>query len=569
MSTSLEQLTELLDLREDERLEFKEAKTHFDFEKLVKYCAALANEGGGRVVLGVSDRRPRSVVGTQAFDELERTKAGLIERLRLRIDVDELTHPQGRVLVFDVPPRPLGFPIQYNGAYWMRGGEDLVPMTQDLLQRIFAETQPDFSAELCRGATLSDLDPIAVDKFRARWAQRSKRSDLLSLSADRLLEDAELTRDGALTYAALILLGSQRALGRYLAQAELVFEYRSDDASISYQQRLEFRQGFLLFEEDLWHTINLRNDLHTLHDGLFRREIPTLNETAVREAILNAVSHRDYRLAGSVFVRQFPRWIQVESPGGFPVGVTAANILERQSPRNRRLADALARCGLVERSGQGADRMFAAAVSEGKLPPDFSKSDDFLVSVTLHGQVQDEAFLRFLERLSKETHRTLSLDDLLVLDAVHRDVPIPARAKPRVASLIEAGALERPSAKRLTLSRRYYAFVGKRGEYTRRRGLDRDTNKALLRKHIDRNGGEGSPLSELNQVLPGLTPSHIQNLLRELKQEGLVHPRGRTKAARWYPGLGPTEGGPDEIHVDAIPTQSLRNPAPATIKKSK
>src|SRR5690606_29716803 len=182
------------------------------------------------------------------------------------------------------------------------------------------------------------------------------------------------------------------------------------------------------------------------------------------------------------------------------------NILERQSPRNRRLADALARCGFVERSGQGADRMFSAAVSEGKLPPDFSRSDDYLVSVILHGQVQDEGFLRFLERLGAETQRTLSIDDLIVLDAVHRDVPMPERAKQRVPFLIDIGALERPSPKRLTLSRRFYAFVGKRGEYTRRRGLDRETNKALLRQHIEQNAKEGSPLGELNQVLPGMKP---------------------------------------------------------------
>lgn len=541
MTTTLEQLMELLADKEDEHLEFKEAKERFDFEELVKYCAALANEGGGRMILGVTDKRPRRVVGSAAFKPLERTKVGLVDRLRLRIEVNDLQHPGGRVVVFDVPPRPIGFPIQYKGAYWMRGGESLVPMTQDMLQRVFAETQPDFSAEPCPATTLADLDARAVEKFKAKWSAKAKRHELLEMSPSRLLEDAELTVDGALTYAALILLGTRQALGRHLAQAEVVFEYRSDEASIAFQQRKEYREGFLLFEDDLWETINLRNELFSVQDGLFRRDIPTFNESAIREAILNAVSHRDYRLGGSTFVKQYPSKIQVDSPGGFPVGVTAENILERQSPRNRRLADALARCGLVERSGQGADRMFSAAVSEGKLPPDFSRSDDFLVSVTLHGQVQDEGFLRFLERLGAETQRALSLDDLIVLDAVHREVAMPERAKQRVLSLLEMGALERPSPKKLTLSRRFYVFVGKRGEYTRRRGLDRETNKALLRRHIEQNAKDGSPLGDLNQVLPGMKPTQVQNLLRELKREGVVHPVGRTKAARWYPGP-PAEG---------------------------
>ena len=103
----------------------------------------------GRIILGVTDKVPRTVVGSQAFQDLERTKAGLIERLRLRVDAEEIQHPNGRVLVFQVPSRPIGMPIQYEGAYWMRGGEDLIPMTPDLLQRIFAEASPDFSAEVC------------------------------------------------------------------------------------------------------------------------------------------------------------------------------------------------------------------------------------------------------------------------------------------------------------------------------------------------------------------------------------------------------------------------------------
>jgi len=80
MTVSDQQLQQWLNAREDEHLEFKEAKNNFHFEKLVKYCAALANEGGGSVVLGVSDTVPRKVVGSQVFANLERTKAGLIEK---------------------------------------------------------------------------------------------------------------------------------------------------------------------------------------------------------------------------------------------------------------------------------------------------------------------------------------------------------------------------------------------------------------------------------------------------------------------------------------------------------
>jgi ATP-dependent DNA helicase RecG len=164
----MDPLQRWLDAPESEHLEFKEAKSNFHFDKLVKYCAALANEGGGSIILGIGDKRPRRIVGSQAFSDLERTKAGLLERLRLRVEAEEILLPEGRVLVFTAPSRPIGTPIAVDGAYWMRAGEDLTPMTPDMLRRIFNESDPDFSATICPEASLKDLDPAAVQQFRTR-----------------------------------------------------------------------------------------------------------------------------------------------------------------------------------------------------------------------------------------------------------------------------------------------------------------------------------------------------------------------------------------------------------------
>jgi ATP-dependent DNA helicase RecG len=211
---TLDQLRIWLSARENEHLEFKEARSGFHFEKLAKYCAALANEGGGSIVLGVTDRRPRRVVGSAAFENLERTKAGLVERLRLKVEATELSHPDGRVVVFSVPARPVGIPISVEGAYWMRAGEDPVPMTGDMLHGIFDENRPDFSAEVCSGATLSDLDALAVEDFRRRWHLASGLATLLTCPTEHLLRDAELITERGVTYAALILLGSKAALSQ-------------------------------------------------------------------------------------------------------------------------------------------------------------------------------------------------------------------------------------------------------------------------------------------------------------------------------------------------------------------
>ncbi len=272
-------------------------------------------------------------------------------------------------------------------------------------------------------------------------------------------------------------------------------------------------------------------------DGFVVWGIRTSSEVVVREAILNAVSHRDYRLPGSVFVRQYPRRLEIVSPGGFPAGISIENILWRQAPRNRRIAEVLQRCGLIERSGQGVNLMFEESIKESKPAPDFSDTDEHQVAVTIRGEVQDPQFLKFLERVGKERLASFTTRDLIVLDAINRGEPVPEVLKSRVPALIENGIVERVGRGRYVLSRRFYTFIGKRGVYTRKKGLSRRANKALLLEHIKEN--PGCQLQELTQVLPQLSYRQVQDLLRELKRENEVHSMGRTKAGRWFPGPAP------------------------------
>jgi ATP-dependent DNA helicase RecG len=535
---SLDDLNIWLREPESERLEFKEAKSKYDFDKLVKYCAALANEGGGKMVLGVTDRRPRQVVGSLAYPEPGQTVAQLAHKLHLRIDWAEIQHAAGRVLVFVVPSHPIGVPIQADGAYYARSGDSLGPLRPEELRKIFDEAGPDYSAEFHRSAGLSDLNPDAVERFRRMWRRQSNNANLDTLSAERLLSDAELLCDGKVTHAALVLLGSKAALSRYLGQAEVIFEYRASEASIAYQQRIEYREGFLGFLDEVWERINLRNERLHYQDGLYLRDIPVFNELVVREAILNAVTHRDYRLPGSVFVKQYPRKLEIISPGGFPVGVSAENIVRKQSPRNRRIAEACARCGLVERSGQGADRMFEKTIREGKPKPDFDGTDEYEVRLTLNGEIQNPQFLRFLEKAALEEQVSFTLDDLLVLDSLQRETPVPRELKTALSGLWERGIVERIGkgrGVRFFLSRRFYSFLGKPGSYTRKRGLDRETQKALLLGYIREASVQGAKLRDMQDVLKDLSRAQIQTLLRELKEEGKIEVRGLTRAGLWYP----------------------------------
>ena len=129
---------------EHPRLEFKEAKEQLDNRKLYQYCVAMANEGGGHLLLGVADKSPRQVVGTHAFRDPIEMAGKLFQMVGFRVDIEEVAHPDGRVLVFHIPPRPRGTAYHLEGAYLMRSGEALVPMSEDQLRRIFAEGQPDW-----------------------------------------------------------------------------------------------------------------------------------------------------------------------------------------------------------------------------------------------------------------------------------------------------------------------------------------------------------------------------------------------------------------------------------------
>jgi ATP-dependent DNA helicase RecG len=535
------ELDALLTEREDEHLEFKEAKINYDRKDLIRYCAALANERGGKLVLGVTDKLPRRIVGTHAFENPQKAKALVIEVLRLRVEVDEINRREGRVLIFTVPSRPIGVPVQYEGSYWMRRAGDVVPMTSDMIKAIFDENRLDFSSDIQPNATIDDLDPLAITELRVRWSRKSNNARLLEVSDDQLLADAELTVDGGITNAALLLLGTQKALDRYLPQAETIFEYRSSEASGPAQQRIEFRIGFLRYQDDLWTVINSRNDLQHFQVGLYKIPIYTFNETVIREAISNAISHRDYTQPGSVFVRQTPRTMEVTSPGGLPTGINLENILWRQSPRNRRLAEVLGKCGIVERSGQGVNLMYEESIKESKPLPDFSGSDDHTVDLFIRGEIQDPKFLRFLEKVGRERLANFHTKDLLIIDLIHREQTIPPEYMSRLPYLVDQGVVEKlRGGKEYVLSKRFHKFMDRRGTYTRKIGLDAEENKAILLKHIEMNKDDGSPLRELLQVLPSKTREQVRWLLRKLREEGKIHFTGVGGiTSRYYPGPDP------------------------------
>ena len=456
-------LEEILVAKEGERFEFKKAETRFDYTELKKYVSALANRGGGRIVFGVSDSRPRRIVGSQAFEQPERTRKGLMESLRINIDFELFNEGRpDRVLVFVVPSRPIGLPVQVDGVAWWREGDSLIPMPEEVRWRIYGESGEDFTARACPGAEWNDLDPAAIEHFRQVWLTKRGNHQIANASQEQLLRDCEaLTRRGEITYAALVLFGTRTALGEFLGNAEVVFEYRANDASGPAGQRVEFRQGLFSFFDELWNLINLRNLKLPYQEGFFLYDVLAYNERAVREAILNAVCHRNYQLPGSVFVKQYPERIVFESPGGFIGDITPENVIDRQAARNRRLAEILGRCGLVERAGQGMNLIYEECIREAKTLPDFEGTNEGRVRLTLGATIVDETIIKMMNAIGEKALSSFSTEDFLCVRAVLLGEKLTAGLRRRAGRLVDLGILERVGRKQVLVARKYYKMVGK------------------------------------------------------------------------------------------------------------
>jgi ATP-dependent DNA helicase RecG len=528
----------LLEAPEGEHFEFKEAKNNYHFEKLVKYASAIANYGGGMIVLGITDKRPRKVVGSKVFDQPERTRKGLIEKLHINIDFRLFEYEGKRVLAFEIVSRPVGLPVAVDGIPWWRVGDELTEMPEEIRRAIYAEGGHDFSAEICVGATMDDLDEEAIEIFRTKWIERSKNDRLRKISAKQLLRDCEAITDVGVTYAALILFGNHKSLGEYLAQNEIIFEFRMSERPGPALQREEFRVGFFASFDKIWSLINLRNDRQSYHEGFFIFDVPAFNEDVVREALLNAVSHRNYQMAGSVFVKQYQDRLVIDSPGGFPPEISEETILDRQSPRNRRIAEIFAKCGLVERSGQGMNLIYEQSILDAKPLPNFKGTDEFLVRITFGAAILDEGQLRLMKQISEEQYKHFTTDDFVLIHKLYYGEKIPSAMRSRLKALTDIGVVEHIGRGKYVLARSCYDVTGQIGTRTRIVGLDRETNKELLYRHIKESADTGAQFKELQQVLPALSHDQVTVLLRELRAAGRIHVVGKTNAARWFEGRG-------------------------------
>lgn len=373
MSTTVEQIDLWRNAKEDQHLEFKEAKRQFDNRKLFKYCVALANEGGGHLLLGIADSPPRPVVGTAAFNNPTAMAEKLFGAVGFRVNIEEVLHPDGRVLVFTIPSRPRGTAYHLDGTYLMRSGESLVPMSEDQLRIIFAEGTPNWLEQPSK-ENLSAQDIIELLDTQSFFELQnlpypSDRTGVLSrLSQERLIDETSngysIRRLGAILLAKSISDFSDisRKAPRVIvysgiSKTETKLDHQSDKGyAVGFKELIQFIMGQLPQKEII--------------ENALRKEVKLAPEIAVRELVANALIHQDFNLTGmSVMIEIYSDRVEISSPGD-PL-VPVEHFIDGYQSRNERLANIMRRFSICEEKSSGVDKVIEA-VEDLKLPaPEF------------------------------------------------------------------------------------------------------------------------------------------------------------------------------------------------------
>lgn len=373
-------------LSEHQRLEFKEAKNQFDFGRLQQYCVALANEGGGTLVLGVADKAPRPIVGSRAFPNTVKTAEDLFQATGFRIDVEAVAHADGRVLVFHIPSRPRGTAYHIDGKYLMRAGEALVPMSEDQLRRIFAEGEPDWLeeysvtgqdaqqvVELLDTQTFFELLKLPYPSDRAGALDRLVRERLV----DELGGAYAIRRLGA-----LLLARRLEDFPDIARKAPRVVVYTGISKLETRLDRTGTKGYAVGFQGLVQFVMNQLPQNEVIEDAL-RKAVKLVPEVVVRELTANALIHQDLGVGGaSVMIEVYASRVEFSNPGE-PI-VPVERFIDGYQSRNERLADLMRRFGICEEKSSGIDQVIHATEVYQLPAPDF-RAGHRRTFVTLYG----------------------------------------------------------------------------------------------------------------------------------------------------------------------------------------
>lgn len=364
MTTSLSELQRWIDVpREDEHLEFKEAKTGYDHEKLMRYCVAIANEKGGKLILGVSDKPPRKVVGTSAFQNPGSIQQQILIKNGFRVDIEAVPHPDGRVVIFHIPSRPNGTAYQHEGAYLMRAKDSLTSMSEDQLRKIFDEGKPDFLACIARDDLSADeviklLDTQSFFDLLKLPYPTTREAVLARLETEKLIAPHDQVY--AITNLAAILFAKKLDdFSTVWRKAPRVIVYDGTGKLLTKLDK-PGTKGYAVGFVGLLDFISTQVKSNEVIEKALRRQVKMFPEIAIRELVANALIHQDFNESGtSVTVELYDDRMVISNPG-IPF-ISPERFIDAYQSRNERLADLMRRLGICEEKGSGVDQVVNSA----------------------------------------------------------------------------------------------------------------------------------------------------------------------------------------------------------------
>ncbi|MHB1232702.1 MAG: RNA-binding domain-containing protein [Burkholderiales bacterium] len=420
-------------------LDFKPWKSaKEDLKVAIEYAVCFANGQGGVVVFGVEDSvigRSNAIHGARNYD-LDVWRRGIFDATRpnLPVEVLELSVPEGtgKLLVVRIAEKEDGLLYGTAGGLFKRRiGKNCMPIDPQAFMRQSIQTAAvDWSGALAEGVAVGDLDPIEIARGRQIAERLRPQSELSRLPEAEFLIALGSLRDGRVTHTGLLLFGKESILAKFCPQHLVQYVWQPSETQVARND--QFRSGLLHVLDRIEQIFSSpANPEHEITLGLQKLRIPSYHPDVVREAVLNAVTHRDYSDTGKVLIRQLQNELVLTSPGGFMAGITPQNILRHEpKSRNGTLANAFLKLGLVESAGVGRKRIFVLSLSLGKKTPIY-ESDGHSVTLRIFDGSYDENMAKLVASW-REEGREVSLDSLLILSHLRQNAFLDSGAAARL-----------------------------------------------------------------------------------------------------------------------------------------
>jgi len=425
---------------ETDTVEFKSDRSPLPDHELIETVVCLANYHGGVLLLGVEDDGRVTGLHPNHQTKSEALAAFISARTHppMTVSVEHIVSDDLFIAMISIPPgRQITatsdgrIPIRYMDTREKPGCRPLFP--DELINWRAERGLADYSALPVADASWEHLDSLEFARMRRMIEENFGDGALLEL------DDKEIARALGLTIAendrttptvaGLLLVGKEAALRYFLPAHEVAFQVlKGLDVAIN-----EFHRWPLLrIHEWLTQSIDVRNEEIELMSGLFRVGVPRYGRRGIREAIHNALIHRDFTRQGAVHIQIHDDYVEISNPGGFVVGVNPGNIISSAPrPRNPVLADAFKRIGLVERTGRGVSIIYLGQLQNGRRPPSYAHSNEASVVITLDSRPADLEFVKMTLSANRQLGRALQMIELAALWLAWKD------ETPELASLAE------------------------------------------------------------------------------------------------------------------------------------